>query len=66
MRQQLFDVVINGHQTTLLLNDEQARFRGLDPADGRPVGSKARRASNKAVAAAANKAAAATDPKPAG
>lgn len=57
MRQQLFDTVVNGVETTFLLTDEQAEFRGLDPADGRPVGSKVRRASNKAAAAAANKAA---------
>lgn len=54
MRQQLFEVVINGHETTLLLNDEQAKFRGLDPADGRPVGgsAKGRRPANKAGSAA--------------
>ena len=56
MRQQLFDTVVNGVETTFLLTDEQAEFRGLDPADGRPVGGKSRRPSNKAAAAPANKA----------
>lgn len=62
MRQQLFDVVINGHETTLLLNDEQAKFRGLDPAAGRPVNSKVRRPANRG-GSVANKAVAAGDGK---
>lgn len=58
MRQQLYDAVVNGVETTFLLTDEQAEFRGLDPADGRPVtATKGRRPSNKAAAAPANKAA---------
>lgn len=62
MRQQLYDTVVNGMETTFLLTDEQAKFRGLDPSDGRPVNSKARRPTNKG-GAAANKAAAGGDGK---
>ncbi len=62
MRQQLFDTVVNGVETTFLLSDEQAKFRGLDPADGRPVGSKARRPANKAASPANKGAAAETKP----
>lgn len=62
MRQQLYDTVVNGMETTFLLTDEQAKFRGLDPAAGRPVNSKARRPANKG-GSAANKAAAAGDGK---
>lgn len=53
---------VNGLETTLQLNDKDAKARGLDPSkDGKPLGKtaaaqKARTAANKASTAAANKA----------
>lgn len=50
--QKLYDVEINGIATTLVLTDEQAKERGLEPAQARKpkaAPTKVRTAANKAV-----------------
>lgn len=50
-----YNVVVNGVQTTLLLNDEDAERRGLLPASDKPAAKAAKAPANKARPAAANK-----------
>ncbi|ORA64114.1 hypothetical protein BST24_02800 [Mycobacteroides franklinii] len=50
-----YNVVVNGVQTTLLLNDEDAKRRGLLAAAEKPAAKAAKAPANKARPAAANK-----------
>ncbi|WP_182878484.1 hypothetical protein [Mycobacteroides abscessus] len=50
-----YNVVVNGVKTTLLLNDEDAKRRGLLPAAEKPAAKAAKAPANKARPAAADK-----------